>query len=210
MEVGVDTVGTGCVGGGGEAPFRVARGIEFWQGSPFYEPVVAFATAVAGLRSVFDPSTPWDGKLTDFPATVATGLEVDVGEVAKQVRSGQGLAHDQALNWLCCMLANVAYQLVESRNDNSPLFDMLRHVRHAASHGNRFFFKPNEPKRPAFWRSLILDHGLKGNTNPLQGKPCFGGVLSAADLLQLLSDVDQHMASARRSSSAAAVFMPKL
>ena len=58
---------------------------------------------------------------------------------------------------LCCMLANTAYETVKGMRDQSPVFELFRHVRNASSHGNRFSFQAKEPRRKAMWRGLEIE-----------------------------------------------------
>jgi hypothetical protein len=89
------------------------------------------------------------------------------------------------------MLANTAYETVKDHNNHSPEFEVLRHLRNAASHRNRFHFINGEPKRPAAWRTFVIDDTLKNNQNPLHDKACFGTVFGPADLLLLLSEIER-------------------
>jgi len=70
-----------------------------------------------------------------------------------------------------------------------PVYEVLRHVRNAAAHGNTWWFSDREPRRPAKWRNFEIDP-QKGDTNLLQGKPCFNGSLMPAALLFLVRDVE--------------------
>ncbi|WP_143076446.1 hypothetical protein [Flavobacterium swingsii] len=47
----------------------------------------------------------------------------------------------------------------------TPEFEFLRHLRNAVSHGNRFTFRNNEPKRPAYYDEFILDVNINGMEN---------------------------------------------
>jgi hypothetical protein len=91
------------------------------------------------------------------------------------------------------MLANAAYEAVKELNDHSPEFEFLRHLRNAASHGNVISLASIEPRRPAHWRGQGFDHRVKGNSNPLNGKLCFGYLIGPADLLWLLWDIEKKL-----------------
>ena len=88
------------------------------------------------------------------------------------------------------MLANTAYESVKQYNDGSEIFEFFRHLRNASSHLNVFQFNHKEPANPANWRGAIFDKTLKGENNPLHGKPCFGHFIGVADLLDLLMDIE--------------------
>ena len=80
--------------------------------------------------------------------------------------------------------------------DKSPILEVLRHLRNAAAHGNRFEFREytdksrSEPVRPAEWGGIYIDHTKKGKRNPLYGSQCVGSVIASADVLWLLHDID--------------------
>ncbi|MCT1551540.1 hypothetical protein [Brevibacterium casei] len=44
-----------------------------------------------------------------------------------------------------------------------PLTQFARHFRNAAAHGDKWYFKPGEPKNPAFTRDVTLDRSLAGS-----------------------------------------------
>jgi len=72
------------------------------------------------------------------------------------------------------MPLNAAYAMADAQNDQSPEFEVFRHLRNAASHGNSFYFKKDEPRRSASWGTLVIDDKLKGRFNPLFGVECIG------------------------------------
>lgn len=94
---------------------------------------------------------------------------------------------------LCIMLTIAAYEAIRIRNVQTPLVEYLRHLRNACAHGNRFNLSANEPARPASWQTYVIDHQLRGDANPLQGKMVFGEYFWVADILQLLSDVEREL-----------------
>jgi hypothetical protein len=65
----------------------------------------------------------------------------------------------------------------------APLFQLLRHLRHAAAHGNKFTFRGREPKDPAGYRTLHLDASMNGRPNVLFD------FISPGDTLDLLDAV---------------------
>jgi hypothetical protein len=48
--------------------------------------------------------------------------------------------------------------------DKRPELEFFRHIRNAISHGNKFTFKKNEPKRPAQFGDFVICHELQGRT----------------------------------------------
>jgi hypothetical protein len=161
----------------------------------FYDMVTAFTAAIAGLESIFDVNNRMN-----FQPNEGVVLE---GRVHPEIRLESfsihrlmitGVITTQYLTQsLCNMLINTAYESVKDRNDHSPLFEFFRHIRNASSHKNQFFFRPNEPQRPAEWRGLVIDHNAKGASNPLSGTQCFGGFIGIADAIQLIWDVEQYL-----------------
>jgi hypothetical protein len=52
-------------------------------------------------------------------------------------------------------------------------------------------YRDRPAERAARWaRGFVIDDSLKGSTNPLHGRGCFGDVLGGADLLELLRDIE--------------------
>jgi hypothetical protein len=153
--------------------------------------VTAFLVSAVGLGPVFDANNPLGlsrSQAAVFFGNVQPTLAIDM----QQVRDMAAITgSDGALRSLCCMLANTAYDSVEIKNDHSPEFEFFRHVRNAASHGNTFSLFKHEPSRPASWRGLVIDHTMKGQTNPLNGTLCFGGLLAPSDAIFLLWDIEK-------------------
>jgi hypothetical protein len=163
---------------------------------PFYQFVLTYLVASAGLTPVYDAKN-YPDFLKDvagvFPGMQAGDIRADLPEFIQQVRGG-ALPRRNAEQALCCMLANTAFESVNEANTKrlkgDPVFEAFRHVRNAASHKNAWHFRSHEPKFRGQWKGLVIDETLKGNANPLQGKPCFYGTLQPADLLYLLQDVE--------------------
>jgi hypothetical protein len=167
----------------------------FVAGRPFYTMVTTFLASAVGLGPVFDSENPLGLDKTQaafFAGKVQPTLAIDMQQVLQPIRSGALTAPD-AVNALCCMLTNSAYEVAKQQNDKSPEFEAFRHIRNAASHGNRFFFEAGQPKRPASWRGLVFDHASQGAANPLHGTQCFGNILSPADAIGLLWDIEQKL-----------------
>ena len=130
--------------------------IIFTQDSPFFEMVMAFLAATMGLGPVFEkenPLSPGPDKIAWYRGKVRPDLAIDVGQVHALRLSGD-LTADAVMKSLCCMLLNTAYSVADAHNDQSPEFEVFRHLRNAAAHGNNFFFKKDEPRRPASWGSV--------------------------------------------------------
>jgi hypothetical protein len=71
-----------------------------------------------------------------------------------------------------------------------PLWEFLRHCRHAAAHGNRFDFRADEPRRPAMWCGLSIEGSSEGT--PLMQEQNNGPYfLAPGDPVQLLWDIEQ-------------------
>lgn len=169
--------------------------IEFKQGGPFYDLVGAFLIALSSSPAIFNEDNPMgltSEQYVTINGVVGEGKHLFPLDVFQQVRQGR-LAMPVFLGTMCMMLTNAAYESVKDRNDHSPEFEFFRHLRNASSHGNRFAFFPAEPKRPALWRGIGIDHTLKGSSNPLDQAVCFGPLFGPADLIDLLTDIEKNL-----------------
>jgi hypothetical protein len=167
----------------------------FAQGRPFFEMVMSFLAATVGMGPVFEKANPLalgPEKIAWYRGKVRPDLAIDMGQIHNQCVSG-ALTADAVVKQLCCMLLNTAYAVAEAHNDKSPEFEVFRHLRNAASHGNRFNFRKDEPKRPALWGAFVIDDKLKGTSNPLFGVECIGATISPADALALLQDIERRL-----------------
>ena len=143
----------------------------FDRDRPFFEPVMSFLAATIGMGPVFDKANPLalsPDKIALYHGRIQPAATIDTWQIYQECSSGAFTA-DVAVRALCCMLLNSAYELARTHNDNSAEFELFRHVRNAASHGNRFHFTRTEPVRPASFGSLVLDASLKGKANPFSG-----------------------------------------
>lgn len=170
--------------------------IQFEKGKPFYEMVGSFILALSACPAMFNTGNPMSLGKSDYISI--NGVQVDdkhwlPSAVYEQAQAGHA-TKENFVGHLCMMLANLTYETVKAQNDKSPEFEFLRHVRNAASHNNKFFFRDSEPRRPACWRGLSLDHTIKGTNNPMFDNICFGPTLGPADLLELLRDVEKRIA----------------
>ena len=174
--------------------------IIFTQDSPFFEMVMSFLAATMGLASVFEKESPLALGLDTidwYRGKVRSDLAIDAGQVHALRLSGD-LTEDTVMKSLCCMLLNTAYSVAEVHNDQSHAFEVFRHVRNAAAHGNNFFFKKDEPRFPASWGNFVIDDKLKGRFNPLFGVECIGDTFSPADALALLQNIERRFPKLRQ------------
>jgi hypothetical protein len=129
-----------------------------------------------------------------FPGKATVDARIDLAECVKLARDGT-IPQRQAEISLCCMLANAAFESIAKSDrvklKSNPVFEFLRHTRHAASHRNAWHFFPKEPAAHAEWNQIVLDESRKGDLNPLQNHACFYGTLQPADLLYRLRDVER-------------------
>lgn len=175
---------------------RALRDLALDPGGPFYNYVLTYLVASAGLTPVYDAGN-YPTFMRDvegrFPGTMKGDLRANLAECVNSARSGTP-SQQEAEIALCCMLANTAYESIsdadKAKLKGNQVFEFLRHVRNAASHGNTWSFFPKEPIARADWHGIVLDETRKGDDNPLQGKPCIYGTIQPADLLYLLQDVE--------------------
>lgn len=183
---------------------RVLRDLALEPAGPFYRFVLTYLVASAGLTPVYD-ATNYPNFMRDveghFPGTIKGDLRANLAECVASARDGATLPQLEAEKALCCMLANAAYESLDESDrvklKGDPVFELFRHVRHAASHGNTWHFFPKEPSAHAEWHGIAIDETRKGDDNPLQGKPCFYGTIQPADLLYLLQDVEDRLKAPR-------------
>ena len=167
----------------------------FTQGRPFFEMIMSFLAATVGMGPVFEKENPLGlgpNKIAWYRGKVKPDLAIDMGQIHAQCVSG-AITADAAVKSLCCMLLNTAYAVAEAHNDHSPEFEVFRHLRNAASHGNSFNFRNDEPKRPASWGTFAIDEKRKGTSNLLFGVECIGATISPADALALLQDIERRL-----------------
>lgn len=156
---------------------------------------MAFLAATVGMGPVFDKSNPLvlgPDKIAWYHGKIQPAATIDTGQVHQECISGAFTA-DVAVRSLCCMLLNSAYELAKPHHDNSAEFELFRHVRNAASHGNRFHFKATEPARAASFGTLAIDESHRGQANPLSGIECVGLTISPADALALLHAIEKRL-----------------
>ena len=178
--------------------------IIFTQDSPFYEMVMAFLAATAGMEAVFEketPPAPGPDQIAWYRGKVKPDLAIDMGQVNALRLSGD-LTADSVMKSLCCMLLCTAYTVADAHNDQSPEFEVFRHLRNAAAHGNYFYFKKDEPRRRASWGRFVIDDKLKGSFNPLSGVECVGDTISPADALALLKSIERRLPASRNEQPA--------
>jgi hypothetical protein len=83
----------------------------------------------------------------------------------------------------------LAYEMCKSYQDQSPLWEFLRHCRHAAAHGGSFNFLHDEPRRLAQWGHFQIERSMQGT--PLFKRQDGVGLLSPGDPIRLLWDIEQ-------------------
>ena len=167
----------------------------FSKSSPFYQMVGAFRTALLGFQAFSRSDNPMGWKPQDvlkIESVCTKDLIIDFYDQFRLVQSDQ-LDQPQYFSSLCCMLMNTAYESVKQYNDNSPEFEFFRHVRNVSSHANAFNFFKSEPRRPASWRTLTIDHRKKGVQYTLFGKKCFMEYLAVPEAIFLLNDIDRKL-----------------
>lgn len=178
--------------------------INFTQDSPFYEMVTSFLAATVGLGPVFEKEVPLASgpdQSTWYRGKVRPDLTIDMEQIHAQCASGD-LTAETVVKSLCCMLLCTAYTVADAHNDQSPEFEVFRHLRNAAAHGNYFYFKKDEPRRRAAWGRFVIDDKLKGSFNPLSGVECIGDTISPADVLALLQSIERRLPRNRNGQPA--------
>lgn len=70
-----------------------------------------------------------------------------------------------------------------------PMWEFLRHSRHAVAHNGRFHFANGEPRRRSEWGPFLLTAALHGTRLFKEGTT--EGMLSPGDPILLLWDIEQ-------------------
>jgi hypothetical protein len=176
--------------------------LNFKPNGIFYPVVSSCVTMVAGLSAILRKDKPTEFEISDEVAITSMFYPdaiIHPHQVFKNVSQGY-LSFDYVRHSLCMMLANLAYESAKAKKlipkEPSPEWELLRHVRNASSHNNRFNFRTyknaskDEPKYPAYWENLIIDDTKKGGSNLLNGTDCFGEFMEMGELLALLSYIE--------------------
>lgn len=165
---------------------------EFNKNLYFYDLVSSFSISLCGCPVIFEEQVEIykaADQLISFPGAYSKVKHLFPYQLREQALRGD-IDKSKHIASCCMMLANTAYESVKQYNDGSEIFEFFRHIRNASSHLNVFQFNHKEPAHPAKWRGATFDQTLKGEKNPLQGKPCFGHFIGVADLLDLLMDIE--------------------
>ena len=175
------------------AQMQILGDLKLDPAGAFYQFVLAFLAASAGLTPVYDAAHYADflrGTVGIFPSPLAgIGAVVRLEPVVGLARDGITLPQLEAESLLSCMLVNTSYEsLTKAQQKGIQTHkegEFFRHSRHAASHGNKWTFRGKEPVRPAEWRGVVLDRPN------FQDKPFIHGTLTPGDLLFLLGDIEK-------------------
>ncbi|MGA7540903.1 MAG: hypothetical protein WBW93_19270 [Steroidobacteraceae bacterium] len=163
--------------------------------------MLTYLVASAGLTPVYDGANYSDflkGVTGVFHGAAAGTAQSDLFECVTLARS-YGLPLLDAQISMCCMLSNTAFESMsdKAKSNTDPSIQFFRHVRNAPSHGNKWHFRDTknlkEPRLPAHWNGIRLDHNMQGKKNPLHGHQCFFHTIGPADLLYLLRDVERFL-----------------
>lgn len=122
----------------------------------------------------------------------AEPIEISTEEVAAEVTYGFNYKmHCDHFPFFLTSILVLAHELCKDNpsNDDGPLWEFLRQGRNGAAHGGTFNLLNGEPRHPAMWRSLEISPALH-RTPVLKGVDRIG-LLSAADPILLLSDIEK-------------------
>ena len=117
------------------------------------------------------------------------GIKWDSTELAETVFMEYEAAL-QSFNRLSAgSLLILAWDRVPPKHRGSPIGQFLKHCRNAAAHNGAFHFKPEEPKKPAEWRTLSIVRTMQGDS--LFADPPKPGFIRIGDVLYLLADIEK-------------------
>jgi hypothetical protein len=85
-----------------------------------------------------------------------------------------------AVSWVGDALASHSYFT------RSPELEFFRHLRNAVSHGNRWHFRPGEPRRPARHATFVLDASMHGSNALFE-------YLAPGDVFDLLDEISAQL-----------------
>ena len=176
---------------------------EFDKNLFFYDLVSSFSISLCGCPVIFEEQVEIykaADQLISFPGAYSKAKHLAPFQLREQALRGE-INKSKHIASCCMMLANTAYESVKHYNDGSEMFEFFRHIRNASSHLNVFQFNHKEPANPAKWRGAVFDQSLKGENNPLHGKPCFGHFIGVADLLDLLMDIERKVVTQIKDKS---------
>ena len=178
------------------------RWVPEWDvNGPFFPLVNTYTSALSALAVLADPkmALPVEPYGIGFSGKVLQSITVHADKARKrfltELKDNKTDSVARLFDTLTCMLINATYESVkvQLKAVSSPLVEFYRHVRNGCSHSNSFFFVKDEPRRPASWRGVVIDHSQKASKNPLFGVPVFAkhGLLHCADAILLLADVEK-------------------
>ena len=176
---------------------KIGKTLYIQKDGPFAELITLHQTVCTGLVPIYSK----DFKIMEYKAKQQSGVswESATGKNVFQHYNEMLFAaqHNTTLKQITdslnCLVANIAYERIKNRNINSQIIEVLRHVRNASSHGNRFNFYKNEPCKTVEWRNIKIDEKEKGSRNPLHGTKCFGNLIYTGDLFCLLIEIEKDL-----------------
>lgn len=115
-------------------------------------------------------------------------IEIDHEKLAEEVTKHSPYLSSHIMRAAGSLLI-LAWETTQELDREGPLWEFLRHCRHAAAHNGKFKFKVGEPKKKAKWRKIEI-------TRSFEGKELFKnklnkGLLSPGDPIDLLWDIEQ-------------------
>lgn len=150
-------------------------------------PTVISDQALASLRQSLEAVM---GPLELRSEFSANPIRVDVDDIAREIAQNSTYLADSLLYALGAVFILAHEMSIEKPwHDQGPLWEFLRHCRHAAAHGGRFNLRSIEPRRPAKWGPFEITPSLQGT--PLFKRTDGSGMLSPGDPIRLLWDIEQ-------------------
>jgi hypothetical protein len=116
---------------------------------------------------------------------------IEIDDIGSEVLSQGRYLLGHLRNVAGWSLLIVAHEISRARPWHSPdpLWEFLRHCRHAAAHGGTFAFRTREPRFPAKWGGLEITRAREGS--PVLASDDAPGLLWPGDLVRLLWDIEQ-------------------
>lgn len=140
-------------------------------------------------RLLHGEPTPLLGTLSLRSKFQGNSITPPIDLIAKDLVSHFGYIMEFAATQSAGSLLIVAWESTQSYHDHGPLWEFLRHCRHAAAHGGLFTFLGKEPVRLASWGPFTITRSLQGT--PLFKLPDNNGMFLPGDPVRLLWDIEQ-------------------
>lgn len=165
----------------------------FDRGKPFYPLIMNYVVFLIVIKELAVPGTALSNLMEPLELKSEfknNYIRVEIDEIANEFINNAPYVMKSTMRSASSLLI-LAYEINKDKswNDKGPLWEFLRHCRHAAAHNGLFTFNPKEPKRRAEWGHFRIERTLENTRLFKDEKGC--GLLSPGDPIRLLWDIEQ-------------------